>query len=375
MAYKQHILIIGFCLFICFPILNSLIPILPDIASNENRRISSFPRLDTCAPENISLSVEKYLIENTSIRNRMIKLYNQLNIFVFKSSPVSIKAIVGKQGWFFMSGEEIKTFNGTSLFTPDQLVTIKNELLRRKKIIEQNNGKFIFGIIPNKSNVYPEYMPEHIVRSNKGYGKQLLNFLKESNFPVIDFYTPLIKAKKYHDVYFHTDNHWNDFGAFIATNEILKEIKKTNLSVNELDTLEYPVKIKKDKPGNIANMFSIENQITEWNYVPHRKEGFKTIEKKQNKYKPIDGFPYPKEYEITRFSSNDSLPTILVIRDSFGKNLIPYLSEQSKKCVAIYDGWHYALNNNIIKEEKPQIVLLLVIESNLKNIMKYKDDN
>ncbi len=370
MNTKYYILLIGFIVCISFPTINGITKILPDIISNENRRIQSFPKIDTCKIEKLSKYFEEYLTDNISVRNRMIKLYNQLNIFVFRSSPIVIKAIVGKNGWFFMSGEELKTYNGTELFKDDELIEFKNEMLRRKKIIEQNHAHFFFAIVPNKSNIYPEFMPDYIIRSDNGYGKQLLSYLKANSFPVIDLFQPLLNAKNEQELYYQTDNHWNDYGAFIASNAILKEFSKYNKNVMQLDLKTYKPVIVIEKPGNIAKMFSLENERTENNYVPTREGGLISVEKNLNKYPPTIGFPYPEDYEHTRYVKNDSLPSILIIRDSFGEKPFPFISEQSSKCTAIYDGWEYGLNENIIKEEKPDIVLLLVIESNLKNIMK-----
>ena len=373
MNIKYIILFIGFLLFITFPIINNLANILPDIESSENRKMKSFPMMDTISNESKSKFLEEYLIDHTSVRNRLIKFYNKLNIFVFKSSPVVIKAIVGKNGWYFMAGEELKTYVGTELFTEQELVEFKNEMLRRKKVIEENHAHFLIAIVPNKSNVYSEYMPDHIKRTNQeGYGMQLLDYLKKFDLPVIDLYKPLTEAKVNLDVYYKTDNHWNDYGAFIGSNEILKAFKKYNNNIKLLDQNTYKIKTVIEKPGNIAKMFSLENEITETNYIPISKSGFLSFENKLNKYTPTQGFPYPEEYELTRFSKNNSLPTVLIIRDSFGAKILPYLSEQCKKMVAIYDGWHYGLNEEIIKGEKPDIVLMLIVESNLKNVIKYQ---
>lgn len=372
MKLRHYILLIGFIGFISFPLLNGLSGILPDISSNENRRIREFPDIDTLAAEKLSAYSETYLNDHISIRNRMIKLYNQLNIFVFRSSPVSIKAIVGREGWYFMSGEEIKTYSGTELFNNDELEIYKKELLYRKKFIEDHGAKMLFAIVPNKSNVYPEFMPSHIIKANdKGYGKQLMDYLKQNGLPVIDLYTPLTEAKKINETYFHTDNHWNDFGAFIAVNTILTEFKKIDLNVETLSLNDYPLNKVKDEPGNIAKMFSIENNISEYNIVPTPSNGFKTKEQKLAKYKVTKDFVYPQEFEFTRKTGNDSLPNVLIIRDSFGKKPFPYIAEQCNNCTMIFDAWQYGLNKEIIEGEKPDIVLYLVIESQIKNILKH----
>ncbi len=372
MKLSNYILLIGFLVIISFPLINRFLPVLPDIESTENRRQKSFPKLDTCQMENMSKNLETYLTDNISIRNRMIKVYNHLNIFVFRSSPVSIKAIVGKNNWYFMSGEEIRTYNGTNLFQENELVDLTTELSKRKKLIENYGGKFVLAIVPNKSNIYPEYMPSHLTKADVGYGKQVLQHLQKNNFSVIDLYSPLLAAKQERELYYHSDNHWNDYGAFVAANTVLQYFKQYNQHINLLSLKDYPIKTVIEKGGNIAKLFSIEEKCTETNYIPLPKNGLHSIEKKQNRYSVTPNFPYPDEFEFTRYVQNDSLPTVLIIRDSFGTKFYPYLSEQCKKCITIYDNWEYGLNENIITSEKPDFVLLLILESNLRNIVKHK---
>lgn len=372
MKVKSYILVPCFLLFIAFPLLNGLTGIVPDIPGTENRKQRSFGELKMDVSDSGIKQIESYFTDRISGRNRMIQWYNHLNVFVFRSSPISIKAIVGKDGWYFMSGQELRTFSGTELFKEQELIDFKNELLLRKQFVESHGAGFFFAIVPNKPNVYPEYMPDHIIKANdKGYGRQLLEYLEKNGIPVIDLYTPLLEAKPAGELYYRTDNHWNDLGAFVASNAILTEIHNMFPKVMPLDTGDYPVKKIEDKPGNIARFFSIENEVTEYNYIPIPRRGFKTKEEKLSAYPAPEDFPYADQFSLIRSTGDEELPVILIIRDSFGEKPFPYIAEQSRRCIAIYDAWHYGLNPEIIKGEKPDVVLYLVIESNLKDLMKY----
>lgn len=361
-------------IFISFPLFNKLVVILPDHTNNENRAMGHFPDLDTCDLENISKYTESFLIDQISIRNRMIRLYNKLNVFVFRSSPVSIKAFAGKEDWYFFSGEELKTYTGAELFTNDELISFKKELIKRIKIAQEHNGKLLIAIVPNKANIYPEFMPDHLVRSNNGgYGMQMMYYLKRNNLPVIDLYEPLLKGKTICPLYYKTDNHWNNAGAFVAANAILQEISKYYPSIKNMSKEEYPISKIKENAGDIAKMLTIEDNVSDFNYFPTPKSGFKSKQQNLNKYKCPNGFAFPWEFEKTRYNKDTTLPSILIIRDSFGEKIFPYLSERSSKCIAIFDAWHYGMNLEIIKNEKPNIVLYLILESQLKNLIKFKE--
>ena len=120
MAFIHKLFIIAFFGFISFPMINSFIPFIKAGISNENRALAILPKIDTCENDKLPKYLENYLVDRLSIRNNMIRFYNKLNIFVFRSSPVSIKALIGKNNWLFLSGEDLKTYAGTGLFTENE---------------------------------------------------------------------------------------------------------------------------------------------------------------------------------------------------------------------------------------------------------------
>ena len=70
-----------------------------------------------------------------------------------------------------------------------------------------------------------------------------------------------------------------------------------------------------------------------------------------------------------RNPSDTTAPKILVIRDSFGDQLIPFLKEPFSESVFIFDGWDYGLNKEIIETVKPDIVIFLGLETHIENFI------
>lgn len=372
MRMDKYILMIGFILVMIVPLLNNGVHIFERVSSTENRKLSAWPQFNACSIDEFIKGMENYLIDHLDVRNNAIRFHNKLNVFVFRSSPSPVKALVGKNNWLYLSGEELRTFVGTELFTDNELREFKEEIIKRKKIVASYNAKLIIAIVPNKPNIYPEFMPDHIIKSlSGGYGQQMQSYLKKNGLPVIDLYTTLNENKDHRDIYFKTDNHWNDLGAFVATNAILKVLRTSSPTVKLLDTLDYPVRVEEKKDGCLSKMLNVENEIKDVNHRPYPRANFKSAMEKDKRYPVIKDFAYPWEYEEVYHQQDTSLPRVLVIRDSFGKALLPYLSEQCHICVGIWDAWNYGLNEAIIKDCKPDFVIYLIAESQLKNVMKY----
>ena len=88
-------------------------------------------------------------------------------------------------------------------------------------------------------------------------------------------------------------------------------------------------------------------------------------------YPVVKGFPYPWEFEMVRERKDTTMPKLLLISDSFAGNLFPYISEPFSRSVKIFDSWQYKLNEEIVIAEKPDVVVLIVQESNIRNMLKY----
>ena len=84
------------------------------------------------------------------------------------------------------------------------------------------------------------------------------------------------------------------------------------------------------------------------------------------------GFPYTDDYEIQMQTGDTTLPNAIIIRDSFTDALLPFLAEGFNRSTFIFDAWEYGNNFNIIEIEKPQIVIYIVLESNLNSLLDYK---
>ena len=97
------------------------------------------------------------------------------------------------------------------------------------------------------------------------------------------------------------------------------------------------------------------------------------MEVERYNFPSIPGFAYPWEYEH-RFK-NLTIKNgcrIVIIRDSFGTQIMPFMVESFDESVFIFDAWQYKLNEHIIDAVKPDIVLFLMVETHLEKILNQK---
>jgi alginate O-acetyltransferase complex protein AlgJ len=372
--FRIVIVLIVFISVISFPIINDRLKLIKDIVSSENRKMASKPEFDVNLLDPYPDKYEKYYNDNFTIRSILVKYYNLVNLKVFKKSPIPDQVIIGNDGWLFLAGNENDSYRGKHRFKESELRAFKLELEYRKKYLNDRGCKFYFLIAPVKANIYSNKIPNNIFRINKqSWGEQLIEYLnKTSEVKPINVYDILRAHKKNELLYFKLDNHWNQLGAFYVSNEILKRIHIDLPEVTTTSLSDYEIIKTETNNNNIANMLSNLDNFKDITLQLSPKSGFHAKNVPPAGYPVVKGFPYPWDYENDKEITGSKKPNILIISDSFGNNLFPFLAEEFSRSVKIFDSWQYKLNEDIVKSEKPDVVLLVVLESNVRNMLSFQ---
>ncbi|MDY0281008.1 MAG: hypothetical protein RBR35_10660, partial [Salinivirgaceae bacterium] len=361
---------------IAFPFVNQKLTLVKDIENTENRQAVAKPDFDIHHLDAYPSNFDKYYSDNFSIRQILIKQFNQLNLVVFKKSPLPDKVVIGKENWIFMGDNEVDSYQGKHRLNTHEMESMRIELEYRKQYLESKGCKFYFLIAPVKANIYPEFMPMNLFRFNKqSWGEQLIEYLNtNSEVKPIDIYDPLRQNKRHGLMYHKLDNHWNKKGAFFAAQEVLNSIGKDISNVGTLSYSDYIIVDSISRKGNLTSMLSNTELFTDSIFEITPKDGFKSADHKKVGYPVISGFPYPWEYEFVREIPNSNKPKILIISDSYGANIFPYIAEGFSRSVKIFDSWQYKLNEDIVKSENPDVFLLIVLESNIRNLLNFQSN-
>ncbi len=202
-------------------------------ASSENRAMAKFPGM----PKNfqqVKMFSDLFMgfyRDHFGFRNTLIRGLALGRFHGGFGMDVSTNIIIGKDGWLFYPSSIHDGFlaeRNLDPFSPAELDEWQQLLEKRNKFFTSHGYPFIVVIPPDKQSIYTEMMPEQFSRVGpKTRLDQLIERLRETHSPVrlIDVRPVLLEAKKHHRIYFKTDTHWNDYGAFAAYPVILDAIQ------------------------------------------------------------------------------------------------------------------------------------------------------
>ncbi len=225
----NYILIFGFLIVVTLPMVFTLIHKQEDISSREKRKLAPLPAFsfDEFWDGAYQQKFSQFYQDHFGFRQKILSGAREFRRGAWNKS-LSRNVIYGDDEWMYFNIDGT-LHDYTGYYTQNsqdsglwlQGLDIKNRWLAQLGV------RYLLVPIPGKMNVYPEHLPAR-VRDAAGESR-LQAFraeLKDSDLEdvVLDLLPTLRKVKNETQVYFKTDTHWNEDGAFIVYQAIMDKL-------------------------------------------------------------------------------------------------------------------------------------------------------
>lgn len=337
--------------------------------TSENRQLDTFPGIKLAKLDAFPKDFESYLNDRFTFRKPFLDVYHRLK-FNMHISPHPDKVIIGDDNWLFFGMEEQQVYTGGLPFYEPQLDSFRNIWRERLQFCAQHQAAVYWLIAPSKQRVYSEYLPIHTSRHHENRTLKLMKMLNRS-YPGFATYplSSLLKAKGNTNLYFKLDNHWNSAGAYVGYCELMQLIRQGHPEITALQPDDLSWGKKYQSGGNLTAFIGYDDKLGETiPQVIFSEPGAVTT---QNFGYPIHAGPsYPSDYEFHyRNPKARNKQRVLIIRDSFGDALMPFLNETFAETLCIFDSWEYLLHPDMIEKFKPDIIVFLTLETKVGNLL------
>lgn len=357
---------ISFIVLVSLPMMIKL-PIFNFNTNNENnekRALAQKPDFKMINLLEFPKAYEEYFNDNFGFRQLLIKWNNFFKVNICNSSPSISNVILGKEGWLFYAGERvIEDFSCTIPFSEEELIKIKMIQEEREQWLKNQGISYYIVIPPNKHTIYSEYLPINRVGEISRLDQVISYLKKNSHLKIIDLRSELFKEKEHHLLYYMTDTHWNDLGAFFAYQKVISEIKAEYPQIKPLVLTDFSINSQIANGGDLALMLSMSDSLKEERYVLAPKKEIKAKDGAQGNYQDPS---YPGRKAVIKVTNDNNLPNLVMFRDSFSTALIPYLSENFNRSSYF---WTHSFVPEVILKEKPNIVILETVERYIHNLL------
>ncbi|MEN3931525.1 hypothetical protein WJT86_10700 [Microvirga sp. W0021] len=293
---------------------------------------------------------------------------------------------IGKEKWLYLADPNIPMDPTTVKRNGLSAVNVANfsrafiALTTWDEWFKQHGVKeFKLMVGPDKESIYPEYQPDWAAPAQR----QLSDIIPQIMTPAkyVDLYPALRAAKqayaKANDpqlVYYRTDTHWNELGAWTAYEALGANLKKTQPDLvwlkPELGEVE---KVLEKEGGDVSTIIYVDKIIKDKEVLLRFHSDFKAESQYLNY---LTGEPHPENSPNIKYPPRT--PTliktanalnhkkVLWLHDSFGILMQAYMEATFSEVLHIHPQFaNSGMITALVKDFKPDYVLITTVERQL----------
>ena len=272
----------------------------------------------------------------------------------------SSRVIGGREGWLFLGDDERSYLTGSRTLDDAQLAALANLFRARSDWCRGRGISYVFVLAPNKSTIYPQYLPSGLRRAQPTIADRLLPLLRTRGIAVVDPRDVLLAASTKSEVYSKGDTHWNDAGAFAAYRATLDAIHGSH--VRDAPPPERSTTVVNES-GDLLKLAGIDGLAAN----PVTRIAF-SARARGTRVPQYSGDPNAGAFDITADAIDDPrLPSAVVFGDSFLERLQPFIAENFHRTVVLryrrVPGVQF--DTTVVAAERPNVVIQELVERSL----------
>ena len=331
------------------------------LSSRENRRLQDFPSTDLPIDE-FKSQFSSWFNDNLGFRDALLDVRTDI---IFKAMGIVSSDLVHKgiDGWYYYKGDnnlDIATGKYATNFLTDNIMrAILEKHKRNRDKLAEKGIEYVVVLPVSKVSVYPEYMGMDNAKIRKTPADLVADYLEEkSDIKVIRLKETLLEKKATTKVYFKTDTHWTEEGAYFAYQKIISDMKGWGLC--NTDPIEVGF-VDSAYKGEFSNMLGNINALPEEETKKAVIENPNAIKNERNeKYEAIgQALAAINHYTPWFHYENDAVTdgtSVLFYGDSlFGSwNITEELAENFSEFTYV---WSYDIDENTVNVVQPKVVV------------------
>ncbi|MQA28661.1 MAG: hypothetical protein GEU82_02320 [Luteitalea sp.] len=354
------VVVVSFLLIISLPLAVNLAGGDGADRTAENRELADFPRLELSWRRAVTYAgaMSAWFEDHFGFRARLVRWYGESRLFWLEVSPSS-SVLRGRDGWFFYADDgALQDFTSDSPLTPHAVAAWRATVVRAERWCRAYGLAYVFTVIPDKHAVYPEAFPDTVRQLQPTSRMDQVLTAVSDIAAAVDVRPALAHAKTRERLYQRTDTHWNDRGAFVAYQEIIRAVRAQDPRVPAAWPRRDFVAEAREVPGmDLARMMGLSHVLveTDLRLIPRRPRLAVVVE-------PAGADPGAEEGRIVTEIPGSTLPRAVIIRDSFTSRLAPFLSEHFSRAVYL---WQNDFDADAIRRERADVVIQQIVGRHL----------
>lgn len=331
----------------------------------EKRLLTTFPSIpnNLSQVQRFSSDIDSYLNDHFGFREWMIYRYQREIRKRFKDVPTMKKALKGTNDWYFITtNHSLEDFTGRQLLSTNDLNKWVETYRAKQRWLEKQGIRYLFIVTPSKMTIYGEFLGEPwLSRKGRTRLSQLKSALEESDkSSFLDLSPTLARKARDETLYFKSDTHWNQYGAYLGYLTIAEKIESLFAGSRFKKDFTFSKTITRRCEKENKNCGDVTDMILDYDSFD---ESFKVVDEfsrcavdQKHDYNFSNLNTSISDYYIAKTCKSKELK-VLVFRDSFFEALEPYFSENCKEVIYLWKSYDQKNVEELLAVFKPDIVI------------------
>lgn len=311
---------------------------------------------------------EAWFNDHLGLRRQFIQVYNLARVTGLTSSqfvtpalrgPTQDLVIVGRDGWLFATADRsVDNYRCTDPFTQEALDTWSAVFRERRDWLAQRGIHYVVAVAPDKQTIYGEFLPRSINRvGNVSRLDQLIEHFRHDGIDMVDLRPALLAASQQHRVYYQQDTHWNQVGALVGCERIVRHLQPRFPELRSRTIDEFRITTRMSDEGDLGRVVDLPL---------NSHEEVLELAAKQTSKASLAIYEVDVDGSVVRVGGNPSgeLEKAVVLGDSFNRWMAPFFTEH---CRYVRHFYHAKIEFPLerIEQERPQVVVQMFVERKL----------
>lgn len=291
------------------------------VSAFDNRVLVEYPLVGQVDYEE---KVELYLRDRIGFRDQFVTGYQRIND-VLAGELTHPLYTYGRDGYMFFNMHYNVQYSGYhDLFVAS--------VVKMKEYCDARGVPFYFMFEPEKIAVYRQYLPDGVNYTDE-WVDQLLSKLREQGVIVVDNREMLTRISAREQVFNrqYDAGHWNDLGAFYATNNLWATVKKDFPDVTLYSPEDFEIKttIAEYLP---SSKFSVNEEVPSYKV----KTEYTDLTQKYAALKHDSRYPFFRYYKNTAENAG-VYPKMLVFHGSYYNRSPEFFIGRASEYIGVHD--------------------------------------
>jgi hypothetical protein len=317
----------------------------------DNRMLVEFPEI---GHENYEVEVESYLRDRIGFRDQFVTGYQKIND-LFSGELTHPIYTYGQDGYmFFNMHYNIQYSEYHDLFV--------SSVVKMKEYCDARGISFFFMFDPEKISVYRQYLPNG-VNYNDEWVEELLSKLRKQDVTVVDNREMLSRISAREQVFNrqYDAGHWNDIGAFYATNNLWCAIRKDYSNVTPYSPEDFSITtvVAKYLP---SSRFLVNEEVPKYSLKGQWKDLTSNVKsvKRDSRFNAI-------KYFVNTSEKAKMYPKLLVFHGSYYNRCPEFFIGRASEYLGVHDYQNVLNLDYYCTLYQPDVVVFEVAEYTVEN--------